>query len=111
MSISLTFQRLEPPMEKAHQLFYTLLNQNEGAQFVVEQNEELVGFTTLYFTFDTLFAHCERSILIKAFPIAIQELKEEIYTYKYIICPKRSITNDSFGAFFIFTLFLVFLYF
>jgi hypothetical protein len=80
MSISLTFyQRLEPPMEKVHQLFYTLLNQKEGAQFVFEQNEELVGFATLYFTFDTLFAHCGRTILIKAYPIAIQELKENIY--------------------------------
>ncbi|MED4253328.1 GNAT family N-acetyltransferase [Priestia megaterium] len=51
------YQRPKPPMEKVHQLFYTLLNQKEGAQFVVEQNEELVGFATLYFIFDTLFAH------------------------------------------------------
>lgn len=50
------YQRPEPPMEKVHQLFYTLINQKEGAQFVVEQNEKLVGFATLYFTYDTLFA-------------------------------------------------------
>ncbi|USL45403.1 hypothetical protein [Priestia megaterium] len=39
------YQRPEPPVEKVHQLFYTLINQKEGAQFVVEEDEELVGFS------------------------------------------------------------------
>lgn len=51
------YQRPKPPIGKVHQIFYTLLNQKEGIQFVVEQNEKLVGFATLYFTYSTLKAH------------------------------------------------------
>lgn len=50
------YQKPKPPVEKVHQIFYTLLNHKEGIQFVVEQNEKLVGFATLYFTYSTMKA-------------------------------------------------------
>lgn len=51
------YQRPKPPVEKIHQIFYTLLNQKEGIQFIAEQDGKLVGFTTLYFTYSTLKAN------------------------------------------------------
>ncbi len=45
-----------PPVEKVHHLIQTLFDNQQGKQFVLEDNGQLVGFATLYFTFSTMKA-------------------------------------------------------
>ncbi|WP_166240091.1 GNAT family N-acetyltransferase [Paenibacillus turpanensis] len=50
------YKKPQPATEKLHQLIQTLLEKKEGVQFVALQDEKLVGFATLYFTFSTMKA-------------------------------------------------------
>ncbi|WP_348621030.1 GNAT family N-acetyltransferase [Paenibacillus polymyxa] len=50
------YQNPRPPIEKIHNLIQTLFEQQNGIQFVAEQNGELIGFATLFFTFSTMKA-------------------------------------------------------
>lgn len=50
------YKKPKPATEKIHQLIQSLLNQQEGVQFVAFQDGKLVGFATLYFTFSTMKA-------------------------------------------------------
>ncbi|WP_284646652.1 GNAT family N-acetyltransferase [Paenibacillus silviterrae] len=45
-----------PSDEKIHLLIQTLLEKQVGIQFVVEQDTQLIGFATIYFTFSTMRA-------------------------------------------------------
>ncbi|MCC8304825.1 N-acetyltransferase family protein [Bacillus sp. ICE1] len=47
------YKRPKPPIEKIHHLIEMLFEKNRDIQFVAEQDEELVGFATLYFSFTT----------------------------------------------------------
>ena len=47
------YKRPKPPIEKIHNLIETLLEKNSGIQFVAEQDNKLIGFATLYFSFST----------------------------------------------------------
>ncbi|MDU0076773.1 MULTISPECIES: GNAT family N-acetyltransferase [Bacillus] len=47
------YKRPKPPIEKIHHLIEMLFEKNRGIQFVAEQDGELVGFATLYFSFST----------------------------------------------------------
>lgn len=47
------YQRPKPPIEKIHNLIEVLLEKNRGIQYIAEQDGELVGFATLYFSFST----------------------------------------------------------
>ncbi|WP_028547129.1 GNAT family N-acetyltransferase [Paenibacillus taiwanensis] len=46
-----------PEEERLFSLIQMLLQGKEGIQFVAEQNGELVGFATLYFTYSSIKAH------------------------------------------------------
>lgn len=50
------YQNPRPPVEKIHNLIQTLFEQQNGIQFVAEQDGKLVGFATLFFTFSTMKA-------------------------------------------------------
>jgi ribosomal protein S18 acetylase RimI-like enzyme len=50
------YQRPKPPAEQVRALIQVGLDGKEGAQFVAEQDGQLVGFATLYFTYSTLSA-------------------------------------------------------
>lgn len=50
------YKRPKQPREKIQDLIKLLLEHRIGIQFVAQQNEELVGFATLYFSFSTLRA-------------------------------------------------------
>lgn len=50
------YKRPKPPIEKIRSLIGMLLERNAGIQFVVERDGNLVGFSTLYFTYSTLRA-------------------------------------------------------
>lgn len=50
------YQNSWPGDEKIHQLIQTLLEKQSGIQFVVEKDQKLIGFATLYFTFSTMKA-------------------------------------------------------
>ncbi|AKF29429.1 GNAT family N-acetyltransferase [Bacillus velezensis] len=47
------YKRPKPPIEKIHHLIEMLFEKNRGIQFVAEQDGELIGFATLYFSFST----------------------------------------------------------
>lgn len=47
------YKRPNPSIEKVHNLIETLLEKNKGIQFIAEQDRELLGFATLYFSFST----------------------------------------------------------
>lgn len=47
------YKRPKPPLEKVHSIFHLLLFHQQGIQFVAEKDGKLVGFTTLYFTYNT----------------------------------------------------------
>lgn len=47
------YKRPKPAVEKVHQLIEMLLEKEEGIQFVAEKAGKLIGFTTLYFTYNT----------------------------------------------------------
>lgn len=47
------YKRPKPPVEKVHHIFDLLLKKDEGIQFVAENEEDLLGFATLYFTYST----------------------------------------------------------
>ncbi|MCR2823612.1 GNAT family N-acetyltransferase [Lederbergia panacisoli] len=47
------YKRPKPPIEKIHNLIETLIEKNKGIQFVAEQDGNLIGFATLYFSFST----------------------------------------------------------
>lgn len=50
------YKKPRPAMEKLQQLIQTLLEEQEGVQFVALEDGKLVGFATLYFTFSTMKA-------------------------------------------------------
>lgn len=50
------YQKPKPAVEKLHHLIHTLLELQSGVQFVVEQNNQTVGFATLYFSFSSIKA-------------------------------------------------------
>lgn len=50
------YQKPKPSVEKLHHLITTLLDLQLGVQFVVEQNDQTVGFATLYFSFSSIKA-------------------------------------------------------
>ncbi|WP_342476675.1 GNAT family N-acetyltransferase [Paenibacillus sp. FSL H7-0350] len=50
------YQNPKPPADKINSLIQTLFDQQQGVQLVAEQNGELVGFATLFFTFSTMKA-------------------------------------------------------
>lgn len=50
------YQKPKPAVEKLHHLIHTLLELQLGVQFVVEQNNQTVGFATLYFSFSSIKA-------------------------------------------------------
>ncbi|MED1800815.1 GNAT family N-acetyltransferase [Brevibacillus porteri] len=50
------YQNPWPGTEKIHNLIQTLLEKQQGVQFVVEQEGKLIGFATLYFTISTMKA-------------------------------------------------------
>jgi GNAT superfamily N-acetyltransferase len=50
------YQKPRPATEKIHNLIQTLLKKQNGIQFVALQDERLVGFATLFFTFSTMKA-------------------------------------------------------
>jgi ribosomal protein S18 acetylase RimI-like enzyme len=50
------YKKPRPATEKLHQLIQTLLEKQEGVQFVALLDGKLVGFATLYFTFSTMKA-------------------------------------------------------
>ncbi|MFS0647528.1 N-acetyltransferase family protein [Siminovitchia sp. 179-K 8D1 HS] len=47
------YQRPKPPIEKVQHIFHLLLEKEEGIQFVSENEGNLLGFATLYFTYST----------------------------------------------------------
>ncbi|MEW4024818.1 N-acetyltransferase family protein [Bacillus sp. YAF8] len=47
------YQRPKPPIEHIHRLIEMLFEKDRGIQFVAEQDGELIGFATLYFSFST----------------------------------------------------------
>ncbi|MBU7592867.1 GNAT family N-acetyltransferase [Metabacillus halosaccharovorans] len=47
------YKRPKPQIEKVHNLIETLQEKNKGIQFIAEQDGELLGFATLYFSFST----------------------------------------------------------
>lgn len=47
------YQRPKPADDKIQELITSLLSENEGIQFVAVQDERLIGFATLYFTYTT----------------------------------------------------------
>lgn len=47
------YKRPKPSIEKVHNLIETLLDKNKGIQFIAENDGELLGFATLYFSFST----------------------------------------------------------
>lgn len=47
------YKRPKPPIEKIHSLIEMLLEQSKGIQYIAEQEGELLGFATLYFSFST----------------------------------------------------------
>src|SRR5699024_7384167 len=47
------YKRPRPSVEKVHRLIDILVEQKDGIQYVAEVSGELVGFATLYFTFNT----------------------------------------------------------
>lgn len=47
------YQRPKPAVEKVHQLIDMLYEKKQGVQFVAEQEGEILGFATLYFSFST----------------------------------------------------------
>ncbi|MEF3354100.1 GNAT family N-acetyltransferase [Paenibacillus sp. GYB006] len=47
------YKRPKPSIEKVHNLIETLLEKNEGIQFIAEKEGEFLGFATLYFSFST----------------------------------------------------------
>ncbi|MGE5703952.1 MAG: N-acetyltransferase family protein [Clostridia bacterium] len=51
------YQNPWPGTEKIHQLIHSLFDQQSGVQFVVEQDGQLIGFATLYFTISTMKAN------------------------------------------------------
>ncbi|TKJ86266.1 GNAT family N-acetyltransferase [Paenibacillus sp. CFBP13512] len=50
------YQKPKPAVEKLHHLIHTLLELQLGVQFVVKQNNQTVGFATLYFSFSSIKA-------------------------------------------------------
>jgi GNAT superfamily N-acetyltransferase len=50
------YQNPAPLINNIHHLIRTLFDKQQGIQFVVEDNDRLVGFATLYFTFSTMKA-------------------------------------------------------
>jgi ribosomal protein S18 acetylase RimI-like enzyme len=50
------YKNPRPPVDKLHQLIHTLFNKQQGIQFVLVDNGQMVGFATLYFTFSTMKA-------------------------------------------------------
>ncbi|NEW06747.1 GNAT family N-acetyltransferase [Paenibacillus sp. SYP-B3998] len=51
------YKKPKPNSENLHNLIQTLFEKQIGIQFVVEQDGDLVGFATLYFTFSTMKAN------------------------------------------------------
>ncbi|WP_416656059.1 GNAT family N-acetyltransferase [Bacillus amyloliquefaciens] len=86
------YQRPKPSIEKVHQLFYTLLNQKEGIQFVAEQNDKLVGFATLYFTYNTLFA--QKTSLLHDLYVLEDARGTDVANGLFKACEKFSKYND-----------------
>ncbi|KYP80275.1 GNAT family N-acetyltransferase [Ferroacidibacillus organovorans] len=50
------YKKSKQPRERIQDLITLLLDHRDGIQFVAQQNEELVGFATLYYSFSTLRA-------------------------------------------------------
>jgi ribosomal protein S18 acetylase RimI-like enzyme len=50
------YKKPRPATEKIHNLIQTLLEKQNGVQFVALQDGKLVGFATLFFTFSTMKA-------------------------------------------------------
>lgn len=50
------YQKTKPPVAKLQNLITTLLELQLGVQFVVEQDQQTVGFATLYFSFSSIKA-------------------------------------------------------
>ncbi|TXC92853.1 GNAT family N-acetyltransferase [Metabacillus litoralis] len=47
------YKRPKPPIEDVHNLINILLEKNKGIQYIAEQEGDLVGFATLFFSFST----------------------------------------------------------
>ncbi|MCX7571539.1 GNAT family N-acetyltransferase [Tumebacillus sp. DT12] len=56
------YQRPRPPETRVVGLIRTLLDHQAGIQFVAEQNGDLLGFATLYFTYSTTV--CDKSTVM-----------------------------------------------
>ncbi|MEK8131345.1 GNAT family N-acetyltransferase [Paenibacillus filicis] len=80
------YKNPRPATEKLHQLIQTLLEKQEGVQFVALQDGKIVGFATLYFTFSTMKA-AKYTVMNDLF--VIEQLREtEVESQLFLECHK-----------------------
>ncbi|MNO36225.1 aminoalkylphosphonic acid N-acetyltransferase [compost metagenome] len=82
------YQNPRPPIEKIHNLIRTLFDQERGVQFVAEQNGELVGFATLFFTFSTMKA--DKITVMNDLFVIEQFRGTEVESQLFLECQKYS---------------------
>ncbi|MNC13737.1 aminoalkylphosphonic acid N-acetyltransferase [compost metagenome] len=82
------YQNPKPPVEKINNLIRTLFDQQKGVQFVAEQNGELVGFATLFFTFSTMKA--DKITVMNDLFVIEQFRGTEVESQLFLECQKYS---------------------
>ncbi|AET58104.1 hypothetical protein HPL003_06705 [Paenibacillus terrae HPL-003] len=82
------YKKPKPDVEKLHNLIHHLLEKQTGVQFVAEQDGELVGFATLYFTFSTMRA--DKTTIMNDLFVMEPYRDTEVETQLFLQCQRYS---------------------
>ncbi|MFC0189595.1 GNAT family N-acetyltransferase [Fictibacillus aquaticus] len=85
------YQSPRPEDDKLHNLITTLIQNEKGIQFVAQQETELIGFATLYFSFSTTRA--DKVTIMNDLFVAEKARGTEAATALFSACEAYTKTN------------------